>query len=708
MSDVTGGFASKTVQPQELFDEHLAERGLDEHDISKMGLTFVEDTTDILGWNAGPSIRIPFPGTDECSLRVLNPKRKANGKTSPKYQRRKGCPQLLYIPHQTLALEAVRKDMRVKLVVTEGEFKAYAIAKHLARSTEPTQYFVVGLTGVDNFNSADKVRLMPQLEALCTDGREVLIIYDFDGTSKDGEPKPEVAAAEARFVASIVAAGATAIPLRIGRLAPSKTAKWAVDDYLLKGGSILELLTDTEFKGDVCEPSSLNAALYLYKSQFVIVNGQFYENKTNKLLSPTAQSVQHGEHVYEVSVNNVTVRKPVQKAYQEWPKKFKAPDFGFDPYRQGQMFTGDGKLNTFRNFAHQPVQGDVKPWLEFQAMFFQDDALAVEGEPETPCQKFFNDWVANIVQYPWQRNSTCIQFPSPKEGVGKSFICETIASMLGVDDDRDCALIGGPNDLFGTFNGEMQGKILAVINEPSSDHADHSAKLKDLVTAPKIKINNKYGVQYSQPNYINYMLTTNRSSVVQMAADSRRDFVYSPQTIERAEMRALVHKVKRWFKDEQGYEKLMHFYMSRDIKEFDPAGEALQTTDKEDAAEASRTLPQRVASRIWDWVVSDCDGRVVMSITQFERIVQAFDAVKRLPNYAEKNIRERLDLLAASKFSFTHSLKIDKKSVKVAVLRKKHVSAMNPSALEFRNSSRITENFIAEIVANGGMRSEKF
>jgi phage/plasmid-associated DNA primase len=46
----------------------------------------------------------------------------------------------------------------------------------------------------------------------------------------------------------------------------------------------------------------------------------------------------------------------------------------------------------------------------------------------------------------------------------------------------------------------MRGKVFVVVNEPSSDRDDHSAKLKNLITGKEITINNKYGAQYSIKN----------------------------------------------------------------------------------------------------------------------------------------------------------------------------------------------------------------
>ena len=128
----------------------------------------------------------------------------------------------------------------------------------------------------------------------------------------------------------------------------------------------------------------------------------------------------------------------------------------------------------------------------------------------------------------------------------------------------------GPDELFGNFNGMLKGKIFIVVNEPSSDRDDHSAKLKNYITSNELTINNKYGAQYSITNYINFVFTTNKSYVTHMGDTARREAIYSPASLSNKETHPKVVALMRWAHQQQGFGIMLNWYMNRDISGFDP------------------------------------------------------------------------------------------------------------------------------------------
>ena len=52
--------------------------------------------------------------------------------------------------------------------------------------------------------------------------------------------------------------------------------------------------------------------------------------------------------------------------------------------------------------------------------------------------------------------------------------------------------ICGPDEIFKEKNEVLNGKLLVVVNEPSSDRDDHNKTLKHLITSDFINIDNKY------------------------------------------------------------------------------------------------------------------------------------------------------------------------------------------------------------------------
>lgn len=253
---------------------------------------------------------------------------------------------------------------------------------------------------------------------------------------------------------------------------------------------------------------------------------------------------------------------------------------GFDvdpgPY-YGVRMTREGELNLWRGWTRGPTLGMTEPWNAFLDYFFADD-------PEF--RDVFEDWVAHMVQYPWRRHLTSLIISSHIEGTGKSFICETIARMMGVR-AGDPACVVGPDVLFSQFNDTLAGKVLVVCNEPSSDKDDHTAKWKDARTADEIVIDKKYGAKYTLKNTMNYMVTTNMAYVTRTGVASRRDWVYCPDLLSPSQGIPLIKRVVRWLDHQHGYELLLGHYLSRDVSHFDPNAPAGVTTGKERMAEMS-------------------------------------------------------------------------------------------------------------------------
>ena len=163
------------------------------------------------------------------------------------------------------------------------------------------------------------------------------------------------------------------------------------------------------------------------------------------------------------------------------------------------------------------------------------------------------------------------QFIHDMEGMGKSAVPEFIAEMLGMGDAAPATTLG-PDDLFGNFNGTMRGKVFVVVNEPSSDRDDHSAKLKNLITGKEITINNKYGAQYTVRNYVNYVFTSNKPYITHMGASSRREAIYKCPTFNQLDILTRVGKMMKWARANNGagFAAVLNWYMSRDISDFDP------------------------------------------------------------------------------------------------------------------------------------------
>jgi hypothetical protein len=156
----------------------------------------------------------------------------------------------------------------------------------------------------------------------------------------------------------------------------------------------------------------------------------------------------------------------------------------------------------------------------------------------------------------------------------------------------------------------MKGKVFIVVNEPSSDRDDHSAKLKNLITGKEITINNKYGMQYSVKNYVNYVFTSNKPYITHMGNSSRREAIYKCPTFEQMDILRRVSALMKWARSNKGrgFSHVLNWYMERDIADFDPYAPAPMTEYKQVAIQLSKTPIEAFCQELAEWTEQRLGG----------------------------------------------------------------------------------------------------
>ena len=148
------------------------------------------------------------------------------------------------------------------------------------------------------------------------------------------------------------------------------------------------------------------------------------------------------------------------------------------------------------------------------------DVIANGNEAHT---KWFLDWLANMVQRPYQKSNVGILLYG-KQGCGKGIIIEFMrTSVLG----RHCTYqTSNPErDIFGKFSSGMVGNVLVQLDEVKALHS-HSDVLKDLITGPTITYEEKYAKGITIDNYANLLFTTNNENALSVQTDDRRHVLF--------------------------------------------------------------------------------------------------------------------------------------------------------------------------------------
>lgn len=232
---------------------NLTKRWLRAEDAAAAGLYRVDGPTggEKLGMKKGnvPGICIPYfdPATGanvHNRIRVDDAVREARGtinirgarELGPKYMGGAGERNRAYFSRGTTEQDMVNTELPI--IITEGEFKALALAR-LARHETPTGRFLpIGLSGVWNWQGrigkqttadgerVDEKGVIPCLRRIEWKGRRVIIAFD-----ADAQRKPQVQAARFKLSRELRSVGA-----EVGYLDWAEQDGKGVDDWLAAAG----------------------------------------------------------------------------------------------------------------------------------------------------------------------------------------------------------------------------------------------------------------------------------------------------------------------------------------------------------------------------------------------------------------------------------------------------------------------------------------
>ncbi len=185
----------------------------------------------LLNWtkyrkNMGAAIVYPYRDDQGrngfCRIKPDRPRVDRNKKPI-KYEQPKGHPLEIYLPPSVAEMFT---DATKALAITEGEKKALALTQHGIAA--------IGLPGVYGFSPKNKMTLLPTLQRVNWNGRNVKIIFDSDVTTN-----PDVAQGESRLFALLQKQGAIVRCVRLPDGPPDvsgKPTKIGVDDFIVANG----------------------------------------------------------------------------------------------------------------------------------------------------------------------------------------------------------------------------------------------------------------------------------------------------------------------------------------------------------------------------------------------------------------------------------------------------------------------------------------
>lgn len=449
--------------------------------------------------------------------------------------------------------QVVCDDADTSVLVTEGELKA-------ARGCNAS-FPTIGLGGVNTFKSTKaKIAFLPQLEAFAWEGRHVYIVFDNDITHKI-----EVLRAQRALAKELTSRGARVFLVDL----PAGPAK-GLDDYLQAcGAAALQALLDD------ARPFDESEALWGMNEELV-----FIRTINTVIERPTAMPMKPFDFTASIYANRyymeqeeqgpkgkkyiVLVKKPLAPAWLKWEKRAQLERLTYAP-AQPKVF-GDA-WNAWNGWGCEPVKGDVAPWhflMDF--LFDRNDKM----------RQWFERWCAYPLQHPESpKMYTAVLLWSRVKRLGKSFVTYALRDIYGKN-----AVVINSKDLKGGFNYWGKDRQLIIGEEITAGEARVDADyLKGIITQSHITIKAKFMADYTTPDMMNHIYTSNHMDALFLEDGDGRFAVHEVKRQAPAP-RAEYEKADKWLKG-TGPSHLFHYLLNLDLGDFNPREHAPDSADKQ-------------------------------------------------------------------------------------------------------------------------------
>ncbi len=257
--------------------------------------------------------------------------------------------------------------------------------------------------------------------------------------------------------------------------------------------------------------------------------------------------------------------------------------------------------NTFKGFPFKPEAGDCTDFVKHVRLLYPDDYAF----------DWFMNWLAHMIQRPWEKPTTAPVHIFRKQGLGRGLLHQFIMNILnGLPPKQVMATSTTADILLGDsqFNEHFFQKLYIGVEETETSRKRAGDKLKDFITATSMTINAKgMPKRESEPMYYRMFFMTNKMDALPIDPTDRRFFVYMPNDddIEKPSGDYYVQLYK--LANEKDYlARVLYYLAERDISQFNVYADPPQTAAKEIMIESSRDKGELAIERIKDLELPKC------------------------------------------------------------------------------------------------------
>jgi hypothetical protein len=206
-------------------------------------------------------------------------------------------------------------------------------------------------------------------------------------------------------------------------------------------------------------------------------------------------------------------------------------------------------------------------FLDHLVYLFGDDQVAVDH---------VLDYLAHLVQRPWERIGHALLITSEAKGIGKSTFGNIVRRLVGEQNSR----VAQTKDLKSQFDGWLAGKLVIQVEEVyEAGNWDLANKLKPLITERTVSVNLKYGPQMEIENYARFIMFSNHAAPLTIEDGDRRYFVVNSSVQPRED--TYYEELNRFIDTDEGMNAIFSFLRRRDLSRFNPYRRPPMTKAKE-------------------------------------------------------------------------------------------------------------------------------
>lgn len=241
-----------------------------------------------------------------------------------------------------------------------------------------------------------------------------------------------------------------------------------------------------------------------------------------------------------------------------------------DPERFVTDKHGNRNFNLWISPNIEPVPGDPSTFVDHLRFLCTSDE---EFE-------YLANFLAFMFQCPGQKLMWALVIVG-KQGTGKSALIDILRILIGPQNTR----LVSTTEIKSDFNEFLEGAQLVVVEEiMTGGRLEVMNKLKPYITQRELRVLVKYERPYEIENAANFVFLTNYGNALRPDKDDRRYFIIMNDQEPKAP--AYYKHLYEWSKDNYGV--ILHWLLSRDLRDFDQHARPPMTAGKRHMIDASR------------------------------------------------------------------------------------------------------------------------